>query len=884
MSAGNRVCPQCGNATAGLMCPIDGWATVPAAIVSEARLKPGSSLLSAYRVGAFLEDDGAMAIYGGTRIDNGKPVRIATIILPPSASLPEIARMQRSAHKLEEIKHPNIAVVLSSGTTDRGDLAIVSEHIEGPTLAELLRGGELGPDRALALGIGLFQALEAAHAAGVAHHDLSPERIRMAPGRVVVCDFGLADILRTPKAGAPWGSGEGDVPLLSQGLPYRAPEQARDRTVTKQADIYAVGAILYEALTGRPLFIEKSSADYLIAHMLKAPTAPAPRNDIVFDGLAELIMKCLEKKPWNRPENATVARETLEDLRNRSVDAMAQSAGRPVPGSRRVARPVLAEVVEAIPVPPPMNLVATEAVVPAPMPAVPVSVASAPLSVAPVSAVAAPVSIFEVAAATAEPVAARSVPADSREAEARARAAMSIAETASAIAESAGSLVESANKAVEAARAKGIPTSESTEFALARSAALVPTGTALGGPSGLLTIADIAKTARGNEPKKDEATAPELPPMAVVPVATRGDARPTPSSISDDGSKPSHLAQRPRRSRWGLALVAGVIVGLGAVGLWIAFSPEGQTSGAAGAQLARVEREVPRAPAATDPVVLETTPRPAAASVAEAKPTEPVVEAKPVEPVVAEAKPAEPVVAEAKPAEPVVAAVKPAEPVVAEVKPAEPAQPKVTASSSPSDEARVATTQASAKVEAKPTAKVEAKPTAKVEPKPTADTATGKAAPNTPAVATVIPTRTSNEVDEVAMREASEEAEARRAARAAEAAKKAEEARRRAEERKTPERPATAPDTARPEEPKSDEPAVWRVLLSSVPPGAAVLIDGKSVGRTPMTLTWPPNKTASVWVTLAGYEPANFQVGERQNGRMMRLELVPLGGEAAEGQ
>jgi hypothetical protein len=91
------------------MCPIDGWATVPAAIVSEARLKPGSTALSAFRVGAFLEDDGAMAIYGGSRIDNGRPVRIATIILPPSASLPEIARMQRSAHKLEEVKHPNIA-------------------------------------------------------------------------------------------------------------------------------------------------------------------------------------------------------------------------------------------------------------------------------------------------------------------------------------------------------------------------------------------------------------------------------------------------------------------------------------------------------------------------------------------------------------------------------------------------------------------------------------------------------------------------------------------------------------------------------------------------------------------------------------------------------
>lgn len=863
MSAGNRVCPQCGNATAGLMCPIDGWATVPAAIVSEARLKPGTSLLSAYRVGAFLEDDGAMAIYGGSRIDNGKPVRIATVILPPSASLPEIARMQRSAHQLEEIKHPNIAQVLASGTTDRGDLAIVSEHIEGPTLAELLRGGELGPDRALALGIGLFQALEAAHAAGVAHHDLSPERIRMAPGRVVVCDFGLADILRTPKSGAPWGSGEGDVPLLSQGLPYRAPEQARDRAVTKQADIYAVGAILYEALTGRPLFVEKSSADYLIAHMLKAPTAPAPRNDIVFDGLAELVMKCLEKKPWNRPENATVARETLEDLRNRAVEVMAHSAGRPVPASRRVARPVLVEVVEAAQVPPPLE-----------------GAVSAPSATAP--------SIFESATPPAQ--------VDSRAAEARAKAAMSIAETASAIAASAGSLVESANQAVEAARAKGIPTSESTEIALSRSAALAPTATALGGPSGLLTIAEIAKSSRGNEAKKEEATAPDLPPLGVASMATRGGQRPTPVPIVDDGSKPSHLAKRPGRSRWGIALAAGLLVGLGAVGLWIGLGPDPLTRGANPGRFARVEREVPGTPAPTAPVESQAPKSGHAAPAAggeeavrpEVKAAEAGVELKAaeagVEPKAAEAG-AEAKAAEAG-AEVKAEEARAGENVVkseAEVKAVEPPRPTITAAEA-SKRARLGAAQID---EARVSAMRKVAPnavSAKVEQPKTVAAPPREAPVTAPVVAAALPHRDLSEGDEVALREASEEAEARRAAKAAEVAKKAEEARRRTEERKAVERPTTPPGPARPEEPKTDEPSVWRVLLSSVPPGAAVLVDGKSVGRTPMTLTWAPNKSASVWVTLAGFEPANFQVGERQNGKMMRVELIPVGGAAAEGQ
>ena len=802
MSAGNRVCPQCGNATAGLMCPIDGWATVPAAIVSDARLKPGSVLLSAFRVGAFLEDDGAMAIYGGSRIDNGRPVRISTIILPPSASLPEIARMQRSAHKLEEVRHPNIAQVFASGTTDRGDLAIVSEHIEGPTLAELLRGGELGAERALSLGIGLFQALEAAHAAGIAHHDLSPERIRMAPGRVVVCDFGLADILRTPKSGAPWGSGEGEVPLLSRGLPYRAPEQARDRAVTKQADVYAVGAILYEALSGRPLFVEKSSADYLIAHMMKTPVTPPVRNDLVFDGLVELVMKCLEKKPWHRPENATFARETLEDLRNRAVEVMAQTAGRPVPQSRRTARPVVVEVVEVSPGPPPIGV------------------------------------------------------RDVRAAEARAKAAMAIAETASAIAESAGSLVESANQAVEAAMAKESGAAE------ARNATLMP-GAKPSGPSGLLSIAEIAHSMREGVapvPVKAETTIPALPQIGVVPLATRGTGRPA-ALTTDDNSKPLQTVQKPRRSRWGLALVAGVIVGLGAVALGYALSG-GPRSLHVDAQvdprLAQVERVEVEATEVAKPVEVEVA-KPVEVAAEVAKPVEVAAEvAKPVE-VAAEV--AKPVAVAAEVAKPVAVAAEVAKPVEIAAEVAKPVEAvKLAEAAKPVEAVKLA--EAAKPVEvAKPVVAASVRPadgmgatrdvTAKVEVAPTEDKARR---------------------DE-ALRIASEEAEARRAARAAETAKRAEERR--------PKKPGVEAE-AQPEQKHADEPLVRRALLSSVPTGAAVLVDGKSVGRTPMTLSWTPGKTVSVWVTLSGYEPANFQVGESQNGKMMRLELIPLGGTAHE--
>lgn len=828
MSVGNRVCPQCGNATTGLMCPIDGWATVPAAIVSEARLKPGSTLLGAFRVGAFLEDDGAMAIYGGSRIDNGRPVRIATIILPPSASLPEIARMQRSAHKLEEVKHPAIAQVLASGTTDRGDLAIVSEFVEGPTLTELLRGGELGPDRALSLGIGLFEALEAAHAAGIAHHDLSPERIRMAPGRVVVCDFGLADILRTPRSGMPWGTGEGEVPLLSRGLPYRAPEQARDRTVTKQADIYAVGAILYEALTGRPLFNEKSSADYLIAHMMKAPTAPAPRGDIVFDGLSELIMKCLEKKPWHRPESASVAREVLEDLRGRSVEAMALHAGRPVPMSRRAQRPVVLEVIEEG------------------------RVGSPPVA--------------DVEAATE-----------------RAAAAMAIAASASAIAESAGSLVETANQVIAASRTERRPTDSGL---LAKAAALAPSGAASAGPSGLLSIAALAQAAK-NEAADSQGEAPMgLPVDGPVPVATRGTGRPAAIMAAEESSKPLPR-YRAERSRWGLALVAGLVVGLGAVGVWYALGDDASDMRKV-TNVARVEREhrsapppaveaMPELPANTErpaatvavPLTAPLASPPAPSAVVE---VEEAVDGRAPSPSAPGSDATRADAEQVKRAER--EALAKAERAARDIGAA--STRAVTAGRAQLEKERLAKLSAeererevAAKAEASRKQQEERAARAEANRKLQEERAAKAEEARRPKVGANVAGAAQ---DADALRAASEEAEARRAAA------RMGETRRENKAERVAEDPKTGPVAPRP----VDDSGVRRALLSSVPAGAAVLVDGKPAGRTPLTLTWAPNTTASVWVTLAGYEPANFQVGEKQHSKMIRLQLTPLPGTAAE--
>ncbi len=302
-----RVCPQCGNATVQPVCPVDGWSTVPEALLADRGLALGELLIDRFRVGAFLRLDGAVSIYGGLDERTARPVHINIVPIPAGTPLEVVGRMQRAARTLETVRHPMLVSVLASGTTARGDLAIVAERLSGPTLADRLKAGPLPSKATLQMGYALFAGLEAAHAAGVAHHDLTPDRIVMrGDDRVVVDRLGLFDLLRMTR---PQGD---EIALTPQSVTYGAPELARDRLVTRQADIYSVGAILYESLTGKPVFDEASAADRLVAHLSREPAPPVVDGVRLEGPLVELILHCLAKKPWNRPQGAALARAAFE--------------------------------------------------------------------------------------------------------------------------------------------------------------------------------------------------------------------------------------------------------------------------------------------------------------------------------------------------------------------------------------------------------------------------------------------------------------------------------------------------------------------------------------------------------------------------------------------
>ena len=347
-----RICPQCGAETTALTCRHDGFGTVDAARYR--RFDPtqllGTLFQDRYRVDAVLGSGGMGSVYRATQVRVGRQVALKVINAELAFDLAVVARFQREGRAIASLIHPNIVQVYDFGQTEDGQLFMAMELVAGKTLADLVREeAPLDPNRVVHIGAQIFDALAEAHEHGVVHRDLKPENIFVTEtGRrrdvVKVLDFGVAKIVNEPKSesmvtarGAILGSPK-----------YMAPEQARGKGVTGHADLYATGGILYELLTGQPVFNEPSPADYLVAHSVKMPTPPSVNGRELRGPLVDLIMKCLEKKPWNRPDGAPRALEALEGCRLLPVIEPGDSPPvvvREIPSrgdatSRRLVRPV----------------------------------------------------------------------------------------------------------------------------------------------------------------------------------------------------------------------------------------------------------------------------------------------------------------------------------------------------------------------------------------------------------------------------------------------------------------------------------------------------------------------------------------------------------------
>jgi tRNA A-37 threonylcarbamoyl transferase component Bud32 len=256
------------------------------------------------------------------------------------------SRFRKEAETLARLHHPHIVQVFDYGEWRPGEAGppvpfLVMELVEGSDLEQQLRDGPLPPRQAAALLETLTGAVQAAHEAGVIHRDLKPGNVLLTAGTPKVSDFGLAKQLdqQASLSGALVGTPQ-----------YMAPEQAqgRNRDVGPAADVYALGAILYECLTGRPPFRAATLLETLEQVCTQEPVPPREFNPAIDRDLETVCLKCLQKQP---PKRYASAAELAEDLRR--FQACESIRARPVGPVERAWRwcrrnPVVAGLLTAV--------------------------------------------------------------------------------------------------------------------------------------------------------------------------------------------------------------------------------------------------------------------------------------------------------------------------------------------------------------------------------------------------------------------------------------------------------------------------------------------------------------------------------------------------------
>lgn len=227
--------------------------------------------------------------------------------------IPEnVARFHREAEAASRLNHPNTVHVFDFGRTKSGSLYLVMEYVEGEDLGKVIaRHGAMPFGRTAYLCAQVAASVADAHAAGIIHRDLKPENIVIARDRdgerPKVLDFGLAKLFEGTVETQVTGSG------TIVGTPYyMSPEQIQGQKLDGRSDVYAMGAIMYECVVGRPPFEAPNPVGILSKHLSEQPIAPSARSPLPVPPEAdEIIMRCLEKDPDRRYRTAEELREAL---------------------------------------------------------------------------------------------------------------------------------------------------------------------------------------------------------------------------------------------------------------------------------------------------------------------------------------------------------------------------------------------------------------------------------------------------------------------------------------------------------------------------------------------------------------------------------------------
>jgi serine/threonine protein kinase len=249
---------------------------------------------------------------------------VALKVLPPGSLTDQASRsrFRKEALALSRFTHPNIAVVHDFDTEDDTDF-LVMELVSGITLEDKLMAGPVPESEALKFVIQVLEGLVAAHEQGVIHCDIKPSNLRLTPGgHIKILDFGLAKLIKHPDPLAVTMSITQDHGVAGT-LAYMSPEQLRGNPPDALSDLYAVGCVLYELVTGQRPFPETSAPLMIDSILNKSPKKPTSIHPEISSGLEYIILKSLERDPTCRYQSA---KEMAADLRRLSTSAFSPPA------------------------------------------------------------------------------------------------------------------------------------------------------------------------------------------------------------------------------------------------------------------------------------------------------------------------------------------------------------------------------------------------------------------------------------------------------------------------------------------------------------------------------------------------------------------------------
>ncbi len=286
--------------------------------------------LGAYSLQYILGEGGMARVYKAYHARLRRDVAIKVILAPDAGNSDFQARFEREAQLIASLEHPNIVAVYDF--SDEGQLAyLVMQYVGGGTLRDQLRGGyPLAPDRAAHYALLMARALHHAHQHGIVHRDVKPQNMLVSAqdrSQLLLSDFGIAKLFASSQevtwsngsnAGSP-GNGLTQADQIIGTTEYMAPEQIKRQAVDARTDVYALGVVLFQMLTGRVPFLSTTSMGLMYQHVHTPAPSVRELNPRVPDLLAQITARSLQKAPEERFQSAGAMAQALENVLSTTV-------------------------------------------------------------------------------------------------------------------------------------------------------------------------------------------------------------------------------------------------------------------------------------------------------------------------------------------------------------------------------------------------------------------------------------------------------------------------------------------------------------------------------------------------------------------------------------